>query len=111
MEMLFAPPFTNFLTNGAAGRVTHKLYFYLYVYDAESQELTATLKNSKTGNAVSNANMVVDINGAKTTLKSNSKGQVVFSTADWAPETYVGTISYGGNSKYNSISAAFKVDI
>ena len=82
-----------------------------YVYDAENQELTATLKNSKTGKAVSNANMVVDLGGAKTTLKSNSKGQIIFSTADWTPGTYVGTISYGGNSKYNSISAAFKVDI
>ena len=80
-----------------------------YSYSANKHKLVATLKNSKTGNIVSNANMVVDINGVKTTLKSNSNGQITFSTADFAPGTYVGTISYGGNAKYNSISAAFKV--
>ena len=82
-----------------------------YVYDAESQELTATLKNSKTGKAVSNANMVVDINGIESTYKADNKGQIILSTIDWAPGTHVGTISYDGNSKYNSISAAFKVDV
>ena len=82
-----------------------------YVYNANKKELVATLKNSKTGKAVSGANMVVDLNGVKTTLKSNSKGQITFSTAGMAKGTYVGTISYGGNDKYNPISAAFKVDV
>ena len=82
-----------------------------YSYNAEKQLLVATLKNSKTKKVVSNANMVVDINGVKTTLKSNSKGQVTFSTAKLPAGTHVGTISYGGNDRYNSISAAFKVDV
>ena len=82
-----------------------------YSYNADTKELVATLKNSKTGKVVSSANMVVDINGVKTTLKSNSKGQIIFSTADFTPGTHVGTITYGGNDRYNSISAAFKVDV
>ena len=79
-----------------------------YSYNANKQKLTATLKNSITGKVVSNANMVVDVNGVQTTLKSNSNGQITFSTAGFAPGTYVGTITYGGNAKYNPISAAFK---
>ena len=82
-----------------------------YKYNTTTKELTATLKNSKTGKTVANANMVVDINGVKTTLKSNKQGQIIFSTADYAPGTHVGTITYGGNARYNSISAAFKVDV
>ena len=82
-----------------------------YKYNATTKELTATLKNSKTGKTVANANMVVDINGVKTTLKSNKRGQIIFSTADYTPGTHVGTITYGGNARYNSISAAFKVDV
>ena len=82
-----------------------------YKYDAKKKELTATLKNSKTGKTVSGANMVVDLNGVKTIYKANKKGQIIFSTADWTPGTHVGTITYGGNARYNSISAAFKVDV
>ena len=82
-----------------------------YSYNKYTKELVATLKNSKTGKVVSNAKMVVDINGVKTTLKSNNKGQIRFSTAGFAQETHVGTITYGGNDRYNSISAAFKMDI
>ena len=82
-----------------------------HLYDAEKQEMVATLKNSKTGKVVSNANMVIELNGVKTTLKSNDKGQIAFLTSDLPAGTYVGTITYGGNAKYNSISAAFKVDV
>ena len=82
-----------------------------YAYDAGSKQLTATLKNSKTGKTVSSANMVVDLDGVKTTYKSNKQGQIIFSTEDFAPGTHVGTITYGGNARYNSISAAFKVDV
>ena len=82
-----------------------------YVYDADSQKVVATLKNSKTGKAVSSANVIVDLDGVKTTIKSDSKGQITYSTADLAAGTHVGTISYGGNSKYNPISAVFSVDI
>ena len=82
-----------------------------YTYNAETKQLTATLKNSKTGKTVSNANMVIDLNGVKTIYKSNKQGKIILPTADFTPGTHVGTITYGGNAKYNSISAAFKVDV
>ena len=80
-------------------------------YHADKQKMVATLKNSKTGKVVSNANMVIELNGVKTTYKSNDQGKITLPTADFAPGTYVGTVTYPGNARYNSISAVFKVDI
>ena len=80
-------------------------------YHADKQKMVATLKNSKTGKVVSNANMIIDLNGVKTTYKSNDQGKITLPTADFAPGTYVGTVTYPGNARYNSISAAFKVEI
>ena len=80
-------------------------------YHADKQKMVATLKNSKTGKVVSNANMIIDLNGVKTTYKSNDQGKITLPTADFAPGTYVGTVTYPGNARYNSISAVFKVDI
>ena len=80
-------------------------------YHADKQKLVATLKNSKTGKVVSNANMIIDLNGVKTTYKSNDQGKITLLTADFAPGTYVGTVTYQGNARYNSISAVFKVDV
>ena len=82
-----------------------------YKYDSEKKLLVATLKNSKTGKDIRSAYLEVDINGVKTIYKSDHTGHFVFSTADFAPGTHVGTITYGGNARYNSISAAFKVDV
>ena len=83
----------------------------IYSYNADTKELTATLKNSKTGKVVSNANMIIELNGVKTTYKSNNQGKITLPTADFAPGTYVGTVTYPGNARYNSISAVFKVDV
>ena len=80
-------------------------------YHADKQKMVATLKNSKTGKAVSNANMIIELNGVKTTYKSNDQGKITLPTADFAPGTYVGTVTYPGNARYNSISAVFKIDI
>ena len=80
-------------------------------YHADKQKMVATLKNSKTGNKVSNANMIIDLNGVKTTYKSNDQGKITLPTADFAPGIYVGTVTYPGNARYNSISAAFKIEI
>ena len=80
-------------------------------YHADKQKMVATLKNSKTGKVVSNANMIIDLNGVKNTYKSNNQGKITLPTADFAPGTYVGTVTYPGNSRYNSISAVFKVDV
>ena len=76
-------------------------------YHADKQKMVATLKNSKTGKIVSNANMIIDLNGVKTTYKSNDQGKITLPTADFAPGTYVGTVTYPGNARYNSISAVF----
>ena len=80
-------------------------------YHADKKKMVATLKNSKTGKAVSNANMIIDLNGVKTTYKSDYQGKITLPTADFAPGTYVGTVTYPGNARYNSISAVFKVDV
>ena len=80
-------------------------------YHANKQKMVATLKNSKTGVVVRNANMIIDLNGVKTTYKSNDQGKITLPTADFAPGIYVGTVTYPGNARYNSISAAFKVDV
>ena len=80
-------------------------------YHADKQKMVATLKNSKTGVVVRNANMIIDLNGVKTTYKSNDQGKITLPTADFAPGTYVGTVTYPGNARYNSISAVFKVDV
>ena len=80
-------------------------------YHADKQKMVATLKNSITGKAVSNANMIIELNGVKTTYKSNDQGKITLPTADFAPGTYVGTVTYPGNARYNSISAVFKIDI
>ena len=77
-------------------------------YHADKQKMVATLKNSKTGKIVSKANMIIDLNGVKTTYKSNDQGKITLPTADFAPGTYVGTVTYPGNARYNSISAVFK---
>ena len=80
-------------------------------YHADKQKMVATLKNSKTKKLVSNANMIIDLNGDKTTYKSDKYGKITLPTAEFAPGIYVGTVTYGGNARYNSISAAFKVEI
>ena len=78
-------------------------------YHADKQKMVATLKNSKTGKIVSNANMIIELNGVKTTYKSNDQGKITLPTADFAPGTYVGTVTYPGNARYNSISAVFSI--
>ena len=80
-------------------------------YHADKQKLVATLKNSITGKSVSNANMVIDLNGVKSIYKSDYQGKIILPTAEFSPGTYVGTVTYPGNARYNSISAVFKVDV
>ena len=80
------------------------------VYNAENNEIVATLTNKDTGKAVSNTKVLVDISGEKTTAKTNSKGQAIISTADLPAGTYTATISYAGNSKYNPASTNITFD-
>ena len=80
-------------------------------YNADKHELVVSLENSKTGNAVSGANLQVNLNGITTPVKTNSKGQTTVSTADLAPGAYDVTISYNGNAKYSPITAAVKMNV
>jgi hypothetical protein len=79
--------------------VTKKATNLSAVYNAETNQLVATLTNSE-GKALNSANVVVNLDGADYALKTNSKGQAKLSTADLAPGTYTATVSYKGNSKY-----------
>ena len=71
------------------------------VYDADNQEIIATLINEVTGKAKTSANVYVTIDDKTTRFKSDSNGQVIISTAKLAPGEYSAFISYRGNDKYN----------
>ena len=73
-------------------------------YDNSNNQIVATVTNADTGKAVTNTNVKVSLNGVTTTVKSNSKGQAIVSTANLAPGTYIAILSYQGNAKYNPVS-------
>ena len=77
------------------------------IYGDANGKLLATLTNAN-GVPLS-ANVIVNLNGVKYTLKSNSEGQVSVSTADLAVGEYTATITYKGNSKYAPSSTTAKV--
>ena len=72
-------------------------------------KFVATLTNAE-GVPLS-ANVVVTLNGVSYSQKSNSKGQVIISTADLPVGEYVATVVYKGNSKYNPSSTTAKVTV
>ena len=74
-------------------------------------ELTATLTNSLNGKKISNANVVVDINGVSTTVKSNSKGQIKVPIVNLTGNTYTATISYKGNAIYDAVSTTATINV
>ena len=65
------------------------------------REVVATLTNGATGQAIKNANVRFEVNGVKSTVKSDANGQAKVSVADLALGTYEATVYYLGNSKYN----------
>ena len=71
-------------------------------------KLVACLTNGATGNAIINANMVSDI---KTTVKSDSKGQISFDTSDLGLAAYDVSISYAGKSRYAPSSATTTIGL
>lgn len=77
-------------------------------YDAETGELVATLINAETGIGITGANVVFNVNGAKTVLKTKN-GEARFSIGDVNPNTFNGGVSYGGNSKYLKSTASIKI--
>lgn len=72
--------------------------------------LVATLKTND-GKLIKNANIIVNINGKKSVLTTDSNGQVKFSTNKLVPKTYTAVISFAGNAKYVNSSAKVKVVI
>ena len=79
------------------------------VYDANNNEIVATLTNANTGKAISSANIKLNLNGATATVKTNSKGQAKFSTVGLSSGT--AKISYAGNSKYKSTSTSIAITV
>ena len=65
-----------------------------------AREIVATLINDVTGQAIKNANVRFEVNGVKSTVKSDDNGQAKVSVANLALGTYEASASYIGNSKY-----------
>ena len=74
-----------------------------------NSDLLITLKDTN-GNAVRNANVIVNINGAKT-LTTDSNGQVKLSTNGLTPKVYTAKITFNGNAVYDISSKEVKVTV
>jgi len=74
-----------------------------------NSDLLITLKDTN-GNAVRNADVIVNINGAKT-LTTDSNGQVKLSTNGLAPNVYTAKITFDGNAVYDISSKEVKVTV
>ena len=74
-----------------------------------NRDLVITLKDTN-GNAVRNANVIVNIDGAKT-LTTDSNGQVKLSTNGLAPNVYTAKITFDGNAVYDISSKEVKVTV
>jgi hypothetical protein len=79
-------------------------------YDADANEVVATLTNAN-GKALVTANVIVSLNGENQTLKTNSKGQVKVSTENLTQGSYVASVSYKGNSKFNPSNASMVINV
>ena len=100
----YNPASTSIEFSTKAGMIISDIY-------GSSNELVATLTNSITGRIVSNAYVVVDIDGVSTTVKSNSKGQIKVSIANLTGNKYAATISYRGNGAYNVVSTVTTINV
>ena len=72
------------------------------VYNNGAREVVATLINNATDQAIKSANVRFTIGDVKQTVKSDANGQAIVSVADLELGTYTASVSYNGNSKYNS---------
>ncbi|WP_405304196.1 beta strand repeat-containing protein [Methanobrevibacter sp.] len=76
------------------------------VYNANTNQIIATLTDNATGQAIVGGNIIFDVNGTDYIAKTNSLGQAKISTKDWAYGTYTADVDYEGNSKYTASSAS-----
>ena len=90
--------------NVTVNKITTAISAY---YDNETNEVVGLLFNAETGLGISGANVAVNINGVKTTLKSKN-GYVRVSLGDVDPNDFTATISYYGNSKFLKSSTKIK---
>ncbi len=70
--------------------------------------LVVSLKDSQ-GNAVSGVQLTVVLNDKVYTPTTDSDGQIKISTNGLAPKSYIATITFGGNSKYDKSNANVNV--
>jgi hypothetical protein len=71
--------------------------------------LVVTLKDSQ-GRAIVGADVVVNLNGAKT-LKTDKNGQVKVSTKNLVPKTYTAKITFNGNANYEKSIKSVEVSV
>ena len=81
------------------------------VYDTGSRQFVATLSNVDEAKLIKGATVLVNIDGNDYVLKTDSKGQVNFSTANLNIGEYAAIISYNGNSKYNPSSTILEFSV
>ncbi len=78
-------------------------------YDESTQELVATLINSETGQAIKGGNVVFNLNGTKTAIKTDKLGQARLVVSGVNLDYFHAAISYGGNSKYLKSTASIDI--
>ena len=78
------------------------------VYNVD-KNLVITLKDAN-GNPISEVNITVDLNGAKT-YSTDKKGQITVSTKGLAPKAYTAKITFKGDSIYDKSAKDVKVTV
>ena len=72
------------------------------VYDGTAKELTVTLVDANTGAALKGANVAVNIDGVKYSVKITSTGQGKLSLPDLIEGTHTAVVSYKGNANHSA---------
>ena len=78
-------------------------------YDDQTNELVATLVNAGTGKAIKGGNIVFNLNGTKTAIKSDKQGQARLAVSGVNLDYFHAAVSYGGNFKYLRSVASINV--
>ena len=92
--------------NVAVSKITTSISLY---WDEKTNELVATLINAVTGSAIKGGNVVFNLNGTKTSVKTDKLGQARLAVSGVNPEYFHAAISYGGNSKYLKSTASINI--
>ena len=79
-------------------------------YNADAKELAATLTTAD-GLGLSSTNVNINIDGVDYTVKTNSRGIARLSLADLTQSSYNASVSYNGNSRFDSTSTTIEIDV